>query len=100
LSEIDTVRRQIERCWNLPTGIKDTSRMPVGIRITMNMDGTVREAFVHEQARTQSDPSYRALAESALRAVLNPRCQPFKLPPDRYEAWQVMELNFDPSIVK
>jgi len=40
------------------------------------------------------------LAESALRAVLNPRCQPFKLPPDRYEAWQVMELNFDPSIVK
>ena len=97
ISEIDLVRQQIARCWNLPAGAKDAHKMTVEIRVTMNVDGTVREATLREPARSQADPFYRAMAESALRAVLNPRCQPFKLPPDRYEIWQVMELNFDPK---
>ena len=70
--------------------------MTVEIKVAMNIDGTVREATLSNQLRMAADPFYRAMAESALRAVLNPRCQPFKLPPDRYEIWQTMELNFDP----
>ncbi|MSO84977.1 MAG: hypothetical protein EXR02_00340 [Rhodospirillales bacterium] len=96
ISEIDLVRQQIAQCWNLPAGAKDAHRMTVDIRVAMNLDGTVREATLREQARVQADPFYRAMAESALRAVLNPRCQPFKLPPDRYDVWQIMELKFDP----
>lgn len=96
ISEIDLVRRQIAQCWNLPAGAKDAHKMTVEIKVTMNIDGTVREATLSNQLRMAADPFYRAMAESALRAVLNPRCQPFKLPPDRYEIWQTMELNFDP----
>lgn len=96
ISEIDLVRRQIEQCWNLPAGAKDAHKMTVEVRVVMNQDGTVREANLLEQARTLTDPFYRAMAESVIRAVLNPRCQPFKLPPDRYDVWQTMVLNFDP----
>ena len=40
---------------------------------------------------------YRVAAESALRAVRNPRCNPLRgLPPDRYEEWRVLDLNFNP----
>lgn len=97
ISEIDLVRRQIEQCWNLPAGAKDAHKMTVEVRVVMNVDGTVREAALREPARTLSDPFYRAMAESVIRAVLNPRCQPFKLPPDRYDVWQTMLLNFDPK---
>ena len=31
------------------------------------------------------------------RAVLNERCQPYKLPPDKYARWRQMTLEFDPS---
>jgi hypothetical protein len=44
-----------------------------------------------------SDPFYRAAAESALRAVLNPQCSPLKLPPDKYEQWKILELTFNPK---
>lgn len=96
ISEIDLVRRQIERCWNLPAGAKDAHKMTVEVRVVMHPDGTVREATLREPARMQADPYFRAMAESVLRAVLNPRCQPFKLPPDRYDVWQTLLLNFDP----
>jgi outer membrane biosynthesis protein TonB len=96
ISEIDLVRRQIEQCWNLPAGAKDAHKTTVEIRVVMNVDGTVREANLSNTARMAIDPFYLAMAESVLRAVLNPRCQPFKLPPDRYEIWQTMVLNFDP----
>ena len=63
----------------------------------MKPDATDREARIHDQRRLQSDPFFRAAAESALRAVLNPRCNPLKLPPDKYQQWQTMTLNFDPK---
>lgn len=97
ISEIDLVRQQIHRCWNLPAGAKDAHTMQISIRIAMNPDGTVRTANILDSARMGSDPFYRTMAESALRAVLNPRCQPFKLPPEKYDRWQTMKLNFDPK---
>jgi len=96
ISEIDLVRQQIHRCWNLPAGAKDAHKMLISIRIIMNPDGTVRTANVLDSSRMGADPFYRTMAESALRAVLNPRCQPFKLPPEKYDRWQTMKLNFDP----
>lgn len=96
ISEIDLVRQQIHRCWNLPSGAKDAHTMQISIRIAMNPDGMVRTARILNSSRMGSDPFYRTMAESALRAVLNPACQPFKLPPEKYERWQSMKLNFDP----
>jgi outer membrane biosynthesis protein TonB len=97
ISEIDMVRRQIEQCWNLPAGARDAPDMRVSIVVDMNADGTPRGAVVEDQGRMQASPSYRVAAESALRAVLNPRCHPFKLPREKYERWKRMTLVFDPK---
>ncbi len=97
ISEIDLVRQQIRECWNLPAGAKEAQDLSIEIRMVMNSDGTVRQARILNQNRLQSDPFFRAAAESALRAVLNPRCNPLKLPPEKYQQWQNMTLIFDPS---
>ena len=97
ISEIDLVRQQIRECWNLPAGAKEAENLSIEIRMVMNPDGTVRQARILDQGRLQGDPFFRAAAESALRAVLNPRCNPLKLPPEKYQQWQNMILVFDPS---
>jgi hypothetical protein len=37
------------------------------------------------------------MAESALRALRNPRCSPLALPPEKYQQWQEMIFNFNPK---
>ncbi len=91
------VRNQITPCWAVPAGAKDARDMRIGIRISLNPDGTLRGVpSVEDQARIRSDPVFRAFAESALRAIQNPRCSPLHLPPDRYATWSDMTIVFDP----
>jgi hypothetical protein len=97
MSEIEAVRRQIERCWNLPAGAKDADSLVVSIRVEMNIDGTPRTAVVTDQSRMRVDPFYRSAAESAVRAVLNPRCHPFTLPREKFSRWKTMTLVFNPK---
>ena len=42
---------------------------------------------------------FRAAADSARRALLNPRCSPLKLPLDKYAQWQIFTITFDPKDV-
>ena len=96
ISEIDAVRRQIMRCWNVPAGSKDAKDIKIEIFVEMNSDGTVRKAKILDAKRLLSDAFFRTAAESARRAVLNPRCSPLKLPLEKYERWRTITLNFNP----
>ncbi|HEX3882324.1 MAG TPA: energy transducer TonB [Stellaceae bacterium] len=95
-SEMDLIREQIERCWNVPAGARDAKDLVVEIRVQMNQDGTVRQATVVDQGR-MSDPLWRAAAESARRAFYNPQCTPLKLPPDKYDVWKDFVADFNPK---
>jgi hypothetical protein len=95
--EIDSVRRQIEQCWSLPANVKPTKDLVVEIRVEMNQDGTPRSAVIKDNGRMSGDAGYRATAESARRAVLNPRCHPFKLPREKYDRWRTLNLVFNPA---
>lgn len=97
VSEIDEVRRQIEKCWNVPAGARDSSDHVVTIRVEMSPDATPRSAIVVNGTSTHGNAFRRAAAESALRAVLNPRCHPFRLPMEKYERWKTMTLVFNPK---
>ena len=97
MSERDSVRRQIEPCWNVPAGARDAENLVVDIRLRLNADGTVMTAEFVDRARAARDTFFRAAAESALRAVLNPSCSPLRLPPKKYEEWKNMVLSFNPS---
>lgn len=96
ISEIDLVRQQIGQCWSLPAGAKGAENMNIEIAVNMNPDGTVRDARVNNKG-LDADPFLRTMAESALRAVLNRRCQPFKLPREKFDRWKTMTLIFNPK---
>jgi outer membrane biosynthesis protein TonB len=95
-SEVDLVRQQIARCWNVPAGARDAKDLVVEIRVVVDPDGTVRQATIVDQARL-SDPFFRAAAESAKRAFFNPLCRPLRLPPDKYAIWKDLVVDFSPK---
>lgn len=98
LSEKDMIRGQFIPCWNMPAGAKDAHTLAARVKITLQADGTVLSASLaaDQQSRYNSDSFFRAAADSALRAVH--KCSPLKnLPPDKYNTWREMELNFDPA---
>ena len=96
-SEVDLIREQIARCWNVPAGARDAKDLVVEIRVVVDADGTVRQATIVDQARLASDPFFRAAAESARRAFFNPLCRPLHLPPDKYAIWKDLVVDFSPK---
>jgi len=96
VSELDLVKQQIEQCWNVPAGARDAQNLTPEFRVSMNPDGTVRAATLLNPERL-SDPFFQAAADSALRALRNPNCQPLKLPPQKYDQWQIFTITFDPK---
>ncbi len=97
ISEEDALRQQIRGCWNVPIGAKDIENITVEIYIQVNPDRTLKDAVVVDQGRLGRDSFFRAVAESALRALKNPRCSPLALPPEKYQQWQEMIFNFNPK---
>jgi hypothetical protein len=96
MSEIDAIRRQYIDCWSPPAGARNARDLVVTIRIELNPDGSVRRADYADMSQ-MGDPFYRAAAESALRAVLNPRCNPLKnLPVKKYDVWKSVIIDFNP----
>ncbi len=93
---VNAIKRQLEPCWNLPAGAKSAGDMVIEIKVSVNPDGKVRTADLINAGRINSDSFYRASAESALRAVNNPRCNHLKLPPDKYNVWKDLTLTFNP----
>jgi hypothetical protein len=98
-SEIDMIREQISRCWNIPAGAREAKDLVVEIRVVVLPDGNVQQAMIVDQGRLASDPFFRAAAESARRAFFNPLCRPLHLPPDKYEVWRDMVVAFSPKDV-
>jgi outer membrane biosynthesis protein TonB len=96
ISAEDALRRQISGCWNVPAGARNAQDLIVEVEIDVNPDRTVRDARVTDEARLATDPFFRAAAESAMRALRNPKCSPLELPADQYETWKVIHFTFDP----
>lgn len=88
----DALKSQIYRCWSPPVGAPSPADLVVDYDLRLNPDGTVGGL----QLLTLSGNSYtRAAAEAASRAIY--QCQPYRLPPDRYNLWrEVSPLRFDP----
>jgi len=97
VSEKDALRRQIEKCWNVPIGARNPEELVVEIRIRVNRDRTVRDALIVDTSRMAGDTFYRSMAESARRAVKNHKCSPLELPPGKYNEWKDITMTFNPS---
>lgn len=98
MSELDALRSQIEPCWNIPAGSEYAEQLVVTLRLQMSRDASARDIdVIRDGGRYNRDPVFRAAADSAIRAVRNPRCSPFDLPAEKYDQWKTIVINFDPS---
>jgi outer membrane biosynthesis protein TonB len=95
-SELDLIRQQIARCWNVPAGARDAKDLVVEIKVVVDRDGTVQQATIVDQGRL-GDPFFRAAAESARRAFFNPQCRPLHLPAEKYAIWKDLVVDFSPK---
>ena len=94
-TEIDVLRSQLRKCWNVPVGAPDPAALVFRLRIMLNPDGSVANPPELVDQAGLSDPYFRAAVDSAKRAVL--MCSPFQLPPEKYEAWNDITITFDPT---
>jgi len=93
-SEMDALRGQIQRCWNIPAGAADAQNLRVSVKFKLDRNGAV-EGGAEIISGGGASGVERAAAESARRAVL--KCSPYNLPADKYDAWADVIVNFDPS---
>ena len=93
---INAVKRRMEPCWNFQAGSKKAQDIIVEIEVKLRPDGYVSNAKITNRSGLKSDPFKLAAGESALRAVLNPSCQPYILPANRYDVWKDIKLTFNP----
>jgi len=91
------IRQQIQPCWSPPVGAEQAKDLVVTIFIRVDRGGTVTEARVVDGTASSDNPFVRAAADAARRAVLNPACQPFRLPQEHYDLWKEIRFNFDPK---
>lgn len=95
VSEVDSFRAQMRRCWSPPAGAKQAENLVVQVRLSLTPSGSISSGPMVVNREFLGDPFFRAAAESVLRAIR--RCQPFRMPPKKYASWRNIELTFDPS---
>ncbi len=93
-SEMDALRGQVERCWNIPAGAEDGDGLRVSVKFRLDRSGSV-DGPIDIVSGGGASGVQRAAAESARRAVA--RCSPYNLPADKYDSWSEVVVNFDPS---
>jgi type IV secretory pathway VirB10-like protein len=105
VAEIDYIRslimKQIIPCWNIPAGARDAGNLKITMDIDVERDGRLKFIGFVDEERLNYDTFFQVAAESAQRAVLDPRCNPLReLPPmDKFDKWHELTLTFDPSRV-
>lgn len=94
-SEMDALRGQIQNNWSIIPGMADASGVRIQVKFRLDETGTIiGEPEVTASGGTSS--AQQVLMGGARRAVL--KSSPFKnLPRDKYDAWEEVIVNFDPS---
>ncbi|MFB2553445.1 hypothetical protein [Ensifer soli] len=94
-SEMDALRGQIQQNWSIIPGMADAQDVRITVTIQLDPSGEI-VGTPKVEATGGSESARRALAGGARRAVL--KSAPFKgLPADKYDSWNEVVINFDPS---
>ncbi len=95
ISEIERqqIVKQVSTCWAIPSHPEIPKDTAVTLRLSMHRNGSVQDARIAEQERMQQE-AFRVFAESAVRAVTDQKCGPFKLPVEQFIRWRTIELRF------
>lgn len=98
ISEMDALAGKLRACWNLDPGAMGIEDMIVEIKAQLNQEGKPIKVEVMDKSRYNSDPHFKSVADSAVRAVYI--CAPYTILSERYaekyNEWRVLKLRFNP----
>lgn len=86
---------QIERNWIVPAGVRDAEQIVVSIRIQLKDNGEIIAAGIKvlDERRYATDLVFRAVADSARRAIIETGC--LKIPKDKINLFRDFVFNFN-----
>jgi len=87
----------VRECWTKDPGALGIEKQQVLLTVTTDSGGVARKADVAgDDIGRLEDPRFRAFAERARRAVLDPRCSNFPLPNNVLGKVNVLTFRFSP----
>ncbi|HEV2573910.1 MAG TPA: cell envelope biogenesis protein TolA [Beijerinckiaceae bacterium] len=92
------LKDKYDQCWDSKPPNSETLGYRPKITVRFTRDGMLEAA--PRLLNPSNDPAKRSLADSALRAVNHPSCNPMRIPArfePFYDQWKEMPLSFDPS---
>ncbi len=96
LSEMDALKSAIAGNWSVIPGMEGMADVRIKVHMKLDQDGNIVGEPEVEATGGDNDSTRRALAGGAYRAIM--KSAPFSsLPKDKYDAWNEVVVNFDPS---
>ena len=100
ISETDAIASLLRQNWNLDPGALGLENMRVEIRVHLSREGVIQKIDIVDKQRFNSDSNFRAVAESAERAIIASQKAFIDVfgskYADKYNVWSVLHLFFDP----
>ena len=94
-TELDGLRDAIQRCWSLPPGYSAGRDFQAKVKARLSPDGRLK-GRVNVVSVSGFDGSGGAfLVKNAVKVAIE-KCQPYKLPANKYSEWENLEVTFYP----
>jgi hypothetical protein len=95
-AEKDGLKLAVQRCWNMPAGLRDAYELKVMLAAELQPNGQVINASIRLiEPSPAPDGRFQQAYEAGRRALI--RCSPYELPRDKYAQWRNIEVVFNPE---
>ncbi|MGB7286487.1 MAG: TonB C-terminal domain-containing protein [Salaquimonas sp.] len=91
-SELDALTAQMASCWALPAGASGADELKASVEFDLDS-----EAKLVGRPRVTKSSGNRTFDSSAVRAIQKCNQQGFNLPKGKFDVWNEVQINFDPS---
>jgi hypothetical protein len=96
--EKDALRVAVQACWNVGSLSSDALLTTVTVAVAVAQDGIPDVASIRMIGfEGGTEASARQAYEAARRAIIRCGAKGFQLPPEKYEQWRNIEMEFNPE---
>ena len=96
--EKDALRVAVQACWNVGSLSSDALLTTVTVAVSVAQDGIPDVASIRMIGFDGgTEASARQAYEAARRAIIRCGAKGFQLPPEKYEQWRNIEMEFNPE---
>ena len=95
-TDINKIENHVRKFFNVSYAASEL-RMVITLKISANLDGTVKRVQIIDESLYAKNKFYRATADAARRAVLD--SSPLPLPKGKEKLFENIEFDFNPSSI-